>query len=101
MTGGSKISPIGDVIKNVFANLESAANPSRESIELLWKELVGEDGFRHSRPVAIRKNILNVIVDNSVWMQELAMQKRSILKGLKRKLGRDRISEINFKIGEL
>ena len=93
-------SPIGDVLKNVFANLESQTNPSRESIESVWEELVGRDGFRHSRPVAIRKKVLNILVDNSTWMQELAMRKRGILKGLKRRLGRDRISEINFKIGE-
>ena len=100
MTSRSKISPIGEVIKSVFTNLESAANPTQEDVESFWKELVGQDGFRHSRPVAIRKKILNVVVDNSGWMQELSMRKRSILKGLKRKLGRDRISEINFRIGE-
>ena len=96
----SKILPISEVIQSVFTKLESAANPFQENMESLWKELVGQDGFRHSRPVAIRKKILNVLVDNSTWMQELSMRKRSILKGLKRKLGRDRISGINFRIGE-
>ena len=96
----SKISSIHEIIQSVFTKLEGAANPFQEDMESLWRELVGQDGFRHSRPVAIRKKILNVLVDNSSWMQELSMRKRSILKGLKRKLGRDRISEINFKIGE-
>ena len=96
----SKISPIGEVIQSIFTKLEGAANPFQEDVESLWKELVGQDGFRHSRPVAIRRKILNVLVDNSGWMQELSMRKRGILKGLKRKLGRDRISEINFRIGE-
>ena len=100
MTNRSKTSPISEVIQSVFTKLEGSANPFREDIESLWKELVGQDGFRHSRPVAIRKRILNVLVDNSSWMQELSMRKRGILKGLKRKLGRDRISEINFRIGE-
>ncbi len=100
MAAKSKISPIGEIIQNVFTKLEGTANPFQEDIESLWKELVGQDGFRHSRPVAIRKKTLNVLVDNSGWMQELSMRKRGILKGLKRKLGRDRISEINFKIGE-
>ena len=101
MAGKSKVSPIGEVIQSVFAKLEGADNPFREDIESLWKEVVGQDGFTHSRPVAIRKKILSVVVDNSGWMQELTMRKRNILKGLKRKLGRDKISEINFRIGEL
>jgi len=88
------------VIQSVFTKLEGTTNPFQEDMESLWKELVGQDGFRHSRPVAIRKNILNVLVDNSSWMQELSMRKRNILKGLKRKLGKDKISEIHFKIGE-
>ena len=96
----SKISPISEVIRSVFTKLEGAANPSHEAMESFWEELVGQDGFRHSRPVAIRKKILNVLVDNSSSMQELSMRKRDILKGLKRKLGRDKISEIHFKIGE-
>jgi predicted nucleic acid-binding Zn ribbon protein len=100
MAAKSKASPISEIIHSVFAKLEGAANPSQEGIESLWKELVGQDGFRHSRPVALRKKVLNILVDNSSWMQELSMRKRNILKGLKRKLGKDRISEIHFRIGE-
>ena len=100
MAARSKVSPIREVIQSVFTKLEGAARPFQEDMESLWRELVGQDGSRHSRPVAIRKKVLNVLVDNSAWMQELTMRKRSILKGLKRRLGRDRISEINFRIGE-
>ncbi len=62
---------------------------------------MGEAGFRHSRPASVKKNVLTVKVDSSVWMQELAMRKRQLLKGLKRDLGKDRISEIQFRIGEI
>ena len=93
--------PISDVIKNVFARLEKDANFSREEMDSCWKELVGEKGFRHSRPGSLKKKILKVRVDSSGWLQELTMQKRQILKGLKRRLGKDRISELHFKIGEL
>ena len=94
------VSPISDVIKNVFERLEKGANSSKEEMELCWKELVGEKGFERSRPVSLKNKILNVRVDSSGWMQELSMQKRQLLKGLKRRLGKDRISEIHFKIGE-
>ena len=53
-----------------------------------------------SRPLELRKDVLTVRVDSSSWMQELAMQKRGLLKGLKREFGKDRITEIHFKLGE-
>ena len=100
MANRSKISPISEIIKNVFTDLETKKNISKEDIEVFWKDIVGDNGFKHSRPLAIRKEILTVQVDSSGWMQELSMRKRNILKGLKRRLGKDKISEIHFRIGE-
>ena len=96
----SKPSPISEVIKTVFHDFEKSKKTSKEDIEALWKELVGDRAFKHSRPQTMRKDVLTVQVDSSSWMQELSMRKRWILKGLKRKLGKDRISEIQFRIGE-
>ena len=95
-----KAAPISEILKTVFTQLEDRKLSSQEEIEGLWKSLVGETGFKHSRPVSVRKNVLTVRVDSSPWMQELSMRKRQILKGLKRDLGKDRISEIQFRIGE-
>ncbi len=92
--------PIRDVLKSVFEKIESGKTYTREDVEARWSKIVGESGFRHSRPVVFKKNILTIYVDNSVWMQELAMKKRQILKSLQKELGKDRISEIQFKIGE-
>lgn len=96
----SRISPIGEIIKDVFSRLEGEKKTSKEEMEDLWKELVGNKGFEHSRPASLRKKILTVWVDSSCWMQELTMQKRQLLKGLKRRLGKDRISELHFRVGE-
>ena len=97
---GEKITPIGQIVKDVFAEMESKKNISKEEAEARWIELVGEAGAKHTKPVTLRKGVLNVLVDSSVWMQEVNMRKRGLLKGLKRLLGKDRISEIKFMIGE-
>ena len=96
----SQIEPIKDIIKTVFRQIESGKTLAREDVENRWKQLVGESGFRHSRPVALRKNVLTVFVDNPGWLQEMLMKKRTLLKRLKMTFGKDRISKINFKIGE-
>ena len=100
MTSKHRISPIGEIVKDVFSKLESEKNFSKEDIDSYWKELVGERGFKHSKPASLRQKVLTVWVDSSGWLQELSMRKRQFLKGLKRALGKDRISEIRFKIGE-
>ena len=96
-----KILPIGEVLKKIFLDLEKRQEISEDRMSRLWKNLVGESGFRHSKPVSLKKRILTVRVDNSVWMQDLVMRKRRLLKGLKRELGKDKICEIHFRIGEL
>ena len=96
----NKITPIADIIKSVFSHLENEKNCSKEDIEERWKEIAGEAGFKHTRPVTLRNCVLTVRVDSSVWLQEMSMQKRKILKQLKSIFGKDRISEIHFKIGE-
>jgi len=97
----SRPAAIRDVLRSVFARLESEKGLSWEEVESSWRGLAGQGAFRHSKPVALKKKVLTVFVDSSAWMQELTLQKRGILKGLKRKFGRDRISKIRFKIGEI
>ena len=96
-----KITPIGDIVKNVFRGIEEGKTLTREDVEDCWKKLVGVDGFRHSRPVTLRKTVLTVTVDSSGWLQEMSMKQRALLKRLKMTFGKDRISKIHFKIGEL
>ena len=92
--------PISEILKKVFSGFEDKKELTREDMEECWKTLVGEPASKHSKPVLVRKSILTVQVDSSVWMQELSMRKRQFLKGLKKTLGKDRISEIHFKMGE-
>ena len=95
-----KITPIGEIVKNVFRKMEDTKTLTREDVEGCWKEIVGETGATHSRPAVLRKSILTIWVDNSVWLQELTFKKRKSLKALQRVFGKDKISDIQFKIGE-
>lgn len=91
--------PIGDVVRAVFGQIQEKKS-AREALDDAWKSVAGEAAYKHSRPSGIRKNVLKIRVDSSGWLQELTIRKRKLLKGLKRSLGRDRIHEIHFRIGE-
>ena len=94
------LTPIGDIVKTVFARLENEKTFSKEDIEEQWKVFVGPAGAKHTRPASLRKGVLTVFVDSSGWMQEMSLQKRKILKQLKRQFGKDKISGIQFRVGE-
>ena len=96
----SKPSPIGEIVQSVFARIEKEKAFSKEGVDSLWKDLVGEAAFRHSRPATLRNKVLTVRVDSSAWMHELSIQKRKILKDLKREFGKDKLLDVHFRIGE-
>ena len=93
--------PIGDIVKTVFARLEGEKTFTREDIDDRWKTLVGATAAKHTRPAVLRKGVLTVFVDSSGWIQQMTLQKRKILKQLKRSFGKDRILGIHFRIGEI
>ena len=98
--GKSGPTPVGDIIKMVFERLERGKTLTKEDVEERWREIAG-DGAGHTRPVALRKTVLTVFVDSSSWLHEMAMRKRNLLKQLKRAFGKDKISGIHFRIGEI
>ncbi len=97
---GGKVTPLGDIVKSVFERIESGKTLTKEDVEARWKEIAG-NAAKHTHPAALRKTILTVLVDSSAWMQEMTMRKRILLKQLKTAFGKDKISGIHFKIGEI
>jgi predicted nucleic acid-binding Zn ribbon protein len=93
--------PIGDIVKAVFAKMESEKTLTREDVEEQWRSIAGPDAARHTRVAALRKGMLTVFVDSSGWLQQMSMQKRKLVKMLKSRFGKDKISGIHFKIGDV
>jgi len=75
---------------------------ARYKFVLHWKEIVGEEIAKRTRPECIRKDALVVRVVNSSWAQELGFQKEVILGRLKRFLAHETaVSDIQFYVGDL
>ena len=87
-------------MRAVFEKLETGRTLTKEDVDERWKEMAGNAG-KHTRPVSLRKAVLTVAVDSSAWMYEMAGRKRTLLKQLKRAFGKDKISELHFRIGEI
>ena len=74
-------------------NLLTAAVPAlaermlEEAIRQEWAETAGPEAARRSRPGALRQGTLEVIVDNSPWLQELTLRSAAIVAALRKRHG--------------
>jgi hypothetical protein len=53
-----------------------------QTIRRQWADIVGPDAARRSRPSTLRQGTLEVIVDNSPWLQELTLRAGTIVAAL-------------------
>lgn len=92
---------IKDVISAILEGLKNKEKPSSpERLLWEWKKVVRGNIARHTKPVAWTGTRLIVNVDSSSYLYELNLQKEKILSKLKRRLGKGKIDEIQFRMGE-
>jgi len=77
-----------------------AARLEKEKAVVLWEEAVGKNIARRARAMSVRNEILFVTVQNSVWLQELALLKEGIIEKINSLVGRQVIKDIVFRIGD-
>ncbi len=63
-----------------------------------WNEVVGEDISGRAQPACLRGSVLWVDVLDSIWMQQLHMQKLLLLDLINRRLDKGSITDIRFKL---
>jgi predicted nucleic acid-binding Zn ribbon protein len=69
---------------------------------LLWKDIVGEEIAKRTKPSGFNGQSLMVFVENSSWAQELAFHKNVILTRLRRHFGDSQpVRDIIFQVGKI
>ena len=63
----------------------------------LWGEIVGNKISKNTKPMSVKNGTLVIKTTNSVWKQELQIQKTEIIKKLNNRLKKNIIKEIRFK----
>ena len=66
-----------------------------------WKEIVGEEIAKRTKPERLAGPILMVTVSSSVWAQELSFQKKALITRVNRFLGGRKVTDMRFIVGEL
>lgn len=66
-----------------------------------WPAIVGQPIAAHTRPDQIRFKKLYLLVENSVWMQQLTFLKPTLLAKINEAAGTELVTEIVLRIAEL
>lgn len=67
----------------------------------IWDEVVGPQIARRARPIRIREGVLEVRVDQPVWMQQLQLLKPRILARLNQALGKELLRDLFLRRGTI
>jgi len=98
---GSKPEDIGGVINQLIKKLDAKTHGQREDVVRAWQDAIEKDAASHTKPVAIKKNILTIEVDSSTWLYVLNLKKKNILASMQKSVGKDKVEDIRFRIGEI
>jgi hypothetical protein len=90
---------IKEVIDTIFATSALPIDLDDMRIWKLWDAVVGKRVAQHARPSWIKKGVLMVKVTDSVWLQELEFKAELLREALNRKLHREAIKKIRFRVG--
>lgn len=70
-----------------------------ERIRREWPETVGQDAARRTRPKRLVNGCLEVVVDNSPWLQELTLRSAEVTRRLAGRVAG--VREVRFVLGAL
>ena len=91
--------PIGDILAELMSRKGFARVLGEEAYQAAWEESVGESAAQYTRTGKLRRGLLEIIVANSMLIQELTFQKAALLKSLQQKLPDEKIRGLRFKVG--
>src|SRR5262245_15948056 len=94
------IEPLGEILSRLFAARGWGRRQGQLHLEEAWAAAAGPETAAHTRVGAMRRGMLEILVDNAVLLQELAhFQKRRLLEGLRARLKSVPINDLRFRVG--
>jgi hypothetical protein len=89
---------LAHLLDNMISRKNWSKKIKQHTVFELWPEVVGKDIAQRTCPYIIRGSILWVRVSDSVWMQQLHLQKPLILEEINKRLKGAVISDLRFQV---
>ena len=84
-------------IQNFLRKSGLNSGVEQQKVLKIWAKTVGNKISKNTEPKSVKNGILVIKTTNSVWKQELQIQKTEIIKRLNKILKKNIIKEIKFK----
>ena len=92
---------IADILSELVARRGYARVQATATYAEAWRDAAGEMMCKYTRPGTIKRGVLEVVVANSILVQELTFQKPAILKRLATLLPQEQIRDLRCRVGKV
>ena|SRR6185295_8138073 len=93
--------PVGDVLTVLVRRYGLHTRLFESRLSERWPEIAGEAIAQHTRPDGIRFKRLHLLVENSVWLQQLTFFKPSLLEKINEAAGKPLVTDIVLRVGAI
>lgn len=90
--------PIRDIVKSVLNNVKKGKCDIGDNLSEVWKEITKEELVENTSVINFKKGVMEVKVFNSSYLYKLTLSKRRLIQKINKKLGREIVYDINFRI---
>jgi len=95
------VQPIGKILTEVIARRGLARLRQRQLWEQVWQEVVGPEVSEQTRIGSYRRGVLEILVNNSSLLQELAaFRKETLIEELRKRLSATAIRDVKFRLDQ-
>ncbi len=91
----------GDLLSRLISRRGFTQDQFNEALQQVWQAAAGPQFAGKTQATVIRRGVLEVLVDSSPAMQQLAFCKSKLLKQLQTELPDAQIRSIRFKVGKI
>lgn len=95
------LSPLASILDDIAKRFGLSVRLLEHRLQRQWPTIVGEHVAAHTRPESIRFKKLYVIADSSVWVQQLAFLKPSLIASINTAAGHPIVADIVLRVGEV
>jgi predicted nucleic acid-binding Zn ribbon protein len=92
---------MSDVLSRLMARRGYAQAISAAGCAEAWQQAVGGELARDSRAGNVRRGVLQIVVRNSVIVQELSFQKRQLIRKLADLVPDQKIRDLKIRVGSV
>jgi hypothetical protein len=92
---------VSSVLSGLAKGLGLEAKLLEVQLSRHWPEIVGEQMAAHTRPDTIRFKKLYLLVENSVWLQQLTFLKPQLIEKINAAAGRALVADIVMRVGDV